>query len=75
MGMYINMKKKTLIKSITYRLIAVCTALTITMMFGLNVFKSLSLTITINVIHTIVFYWHERVWKWYFRRKYNKRGK
>ena len=57
------LKHKIILKAITYRIFAVTTAVAITLCFGLSVCASITLTITINAIHTVLFYYHEKTWK------------
>ena len=57
---YLN--KNILLKTVLYRIFAITSALIITYMFGVSFLKSLSLTITINIIHTVIFFIHEYIW-------------
>jgi uncharacterized membrane protein len=55
-------KKRSIVKTITFRIIGITITLFITYMFLGNVKQSIWLTITLNVTALLLFYFHERVW-------------
>jgi uncharacterized membrane protein len=60
-------KKRSLIKTITWRIVAIISSFVITYLFLGDILQSVSLTILLNVTAVILYYFHERVWnsvKW-----------
>jgi len=60
-------RKRSLAKSITYRLLAIVALLTVTLFITKNLSASLLITIGFQAIMTLVYFLHERVWdriKW-----------
>ncbi len=62
-------KKRTLVRTITYRILAVALLAAITWIFTANTFETSAITIVYSVIATLVDYVHDRVW---FRIEWGK---
>jgi uncharacterized membrane protein len=54
--------KRSIVKSITFRIIATITTLIIVWIFTQNVVISLGVTLTENLLKMILYYFHERAW-------------
>ena len=56
-------KRKSFLKTISWRIIAVLTSLIIIYMFTHQMVISLKITIVAAIVSTIEYYIHERLWK------------
>jgi len=55
-------RKRTLIKTITWRLIAVLITMLTVLAFGIEVKQSLAISLVANGIKAFFYYAHERIW-------------
>ncbi len=65
MNKIIESRKRSIIKSITYRIICIISLLTITLLLTKNLSQSIAITVVFQTIQTILYYIHERVWTHY----------
>lgn len=56
-------KRKSFLKTISWRIIAVLTSLLIIYLFTYKLVVSLKITIVAAIVSTIEYYFHERLWK------------
>jgi len=56
-------KRKSFLKTISWRVISVLTSLTIIYLFTHKMVVSLQITIVAAIVSTIEYYIHERLWK------------
>ena len=54
--------KRSIVKSITFRIIATITTLVVVWFFTKDIAISAGLTITENLLKMILYYFHERAW-------------
>lgn len=54
--------KRSIVKSITFRILATIITLIVVWVFTKNIVISAGVTITENLIKMIVYYFHERAW-------------
>ena len=63
---HMESRKRSLIKSITYRIICIISLLTVTYFLTGDPYRSLLITIVFQTIQTVLYYLHERAWATYF---------
>ena len=56
-------KKRTIAKSISYRIICVISLSIITYFFTGNIIQMTSIVVVFQTIQTFVYYFHERLWE------------
>ena len=54
--------KRSFIKSITWRIIAIFTTVAVVYVYSKNLKESLVIGISANLIKFFLYYWHERLW-------------
>lgn len=59
---YEESKKRSLLKTITWRVLATCLTLLIAYLFTENFTTSLELTLVAALASTVAYYIHERIW-------------
>ena len=59
----IESKKRSLIKAITWRILAIIVLTIVTWLFTSNVQATAFVVISFNVIQIILYYFHERLWE------------
>ena len=59
-------KKRSILKSITYRIICIISLLSVTLLLTGNFSQSILITFVFQSIQTILYYLHERFWVYYF---------
>ena len=57
------LEHRVFLKTLTYRILAICSAIGITFCFGISIAACIVLNILINFSHTVLFYYHEIWWK------------
>ncbi|HEQ79145.1 MAG TPA: DUF2061 domain-containing protein [Euryarchaeota archaeon] len=58
-------RRKSLLKSITYRIICIISLLTVTYIITGDVVQSSFITVVFQAIQTVLYYLHERIWERY----------
>lgn len=58
-------KKKSMFKTITWRIIMIIASLLVAYVFTGSIILSTEITITGNIVATIFYYIHERIWRDY----------
>jgi uncharacterized membrane protein len=56
-------KKRTIVKSISYRIICIISLTIITYIFTNNILQVTSIVVVFQTIQTFVYYFHERLWE------------
>ena len=65
-------KKKSLMKTITWRIIAITIGLSVAYFYTKSVTDSIGLVIIVNIVSTVLYYYHERTWVWCEKEKEKK---
>ena len=55
-------KKKSILKTISWRIIAIITSMIVAYIFTKSFIVSIGLVLTANIISMIIYYFHERIW-------------
>ena len=58
-------RKKSILKTISWRIIAIIISITVVYIFTNSISLSLGIAITSNAVAMIVYYFHERSWNGY----------
>jgi uncharacterized membrane protein len=61
----VETKKRSIIKTITYRIICIISLLIISYLLTGNIYQATYITIIFQTFQTIVYYLHERAWAKY----------
>ena len=67
-------KKKSLMKTITWRPIAISIHLSVAYLFTKSVTDALGLVLAANLFSMLVYYVHERMWEKYYEKNEDKKG-
>ena len=59
-------KKRSIMKSITYRVICIISLLTVTYALTRDLYQASSITVVFQSIQTLLYYLHERAWSRYW---------
>ncbi len=59
---YYEKHYRTIFKTLTYRLIIICSVALITYVSTKDITLTLTITIGTNILNTIIYYLHERIW-------------
>ena len=53
---------RSIVKSISYRILSVCVDMVVAYFFTHNIATSLSIVLVVNTYSTFLYYGHERIW-------------
>ncbi|MEM4257889.1 MAG: DUF2061 domain-containing protein [Candidatus Thermoplasmatota archaeon] len=56
-------KKRTIAKSISYRIICIISLALVTYIFTGNILQMTSIVVVFQTIQTVIYYFHERAWE------------
>ena len=59
-------RKKSVLKSITYRIICITSLLTVTYTLTKDIYQTSSITLVFQIIQIFIYYAHERAWAHYW---------
>jgi uncharacterized membrane protein len=59
---FVEHPKRSLVKTITYRLLIICSTFIITFLITGKLDLTILITITANLMNTVLYYLHERIW-------------
>jgi uncharacterized membrane protein len=55
-------KSRSIVKTVTWRVVALVSCYIMLASFGMEFWESITTTLVMNVVHVILYYFHERIW-------------
>lgn len=59
-------RKRSIFKSISYRIICIISLLSVTWVLTRDVWEATTITVVFQTIQTFLYYFHERAWAYYW---------